>query len=61
MSKGRQFKLARKGKDITMVEVADHLGVSQSFISRFENGKRAMNDTMMEQYEQFLNDYIIEY
>lgn len=56
---GRQFKLGRKGRDINMIVVAEILGCSQSFISRFENGQREMSDEMKKEYRNFLTNYEI--
>lgn len=43
---GNQLRALRKAKNLTTQELADKVNVSQSYISRFENG-RAIPDIVM--------------
>lgn len=57
---GRQLKLMRQSKDIKQHTIAELLNVTQSFISRVEGDKRTMKKEKIEQYKQFLENYIVE-
>ena len=37
----------RKSKQLTMVDIADQLGISQGYYSNLERGKRPFNDTLL--------------
>lgn len=45
---GARLKALRKAKGFTTQEIADKTNVSQSYISRFENGRAVPNIDMLE-------------
>lgn len=45
---GRQLRALRKAKNLTTQELADKVNVSQSYISRFENGRAIPDIDMLE-------------
>lgn len=58
----RQFKVARKMRNITIKAAAEHLGISQSTLVSWENGARTPNiDSviMMAEYYGFTTDYLL--
>ena len=57
MKTGRDFKLARQGKDIKLKQIAEHLNCSIAYISYFENNKRDMSKKKIEQYKKFLEEF----
>lgn len=49
--------ILRRSKKIKLREIADYLHCSVSLISRWENGKRHMNDERVKKYEEFIKNY----
>ena len=49
-----QWKLRRKGKDITLEEVSRVIGSSISMISRHENNKRDLSNEKLEAYKKYI-------
>lgn len=45
---GNQLKALRKAKNMTTQELADKVNISQSYISRFENGRAIPDIEMLE-------------
>ncbi len=41
---GGRMKLLREAVGMSPAEMADHLGIERTYWSRFENGRRAIND-----------------
>ena len=46
----------RKTKDITMVKLAAHLGISQGYYSRLERGQRRINNELMNRIAAVLGE-----
>jgi len=52
---GAKLRALRKAKGFTTQEIADKVNVSQSYISRFENGRAIPNIDMLESILQALD------
>lgn len=52
---GARLRALRKAKGFTTQEIADKVNVSQSYISRFENGRAIPNIDMLESILQALD------
>lgn len=49
--------MLRKRKHISQGQVACHLGVTQAYISIFENDHYKWNDNMFTRYKTFIENY----
>lgn len=52
---GQKLRALRKAKNLTTQELADKVNVSQSYISRFENGRAIPDIDMLERILQALD------
>ena len=56
---GSRFREIRKDKNFTLINMADMLGTSPSFLSEIENGKKFPSIKILHQLAQKLSDLII--
>lgn len=50
------YIILRKRKKITHVELAKQLNISQSYISLYENGKRAFSKYLEQKYREYIEN-----
>ena len=50
------YIIKRKRKGITTIELAQHIGCSQSLISRYENNKRKMSEQKVRAYKSYIEE-----
>jgi transcriptional regulator with XRE-family HTH domain len=50
------YMLMRKEKKITLKEIGQHLGISGSAISQFENGKIQLKSDNKRAYEEYIDN-----
>lgn len=51
----RIIRQERRKQEISQSDIAEYIGISQSFYSQFERGKTDMKITQVERAVQFLN------
>lgn len=56
ISEKELYIIKRKRKGITTIELAQHIGCSQSLISRYENGKRNMSKEKVVAYKSYIEN-----
>lgn len=59
---GKRLRSLRREKDVVMVEMAKDVGLTQTTLSKYENGKRIPNIEILERIAQYLDvsaDYLI--
>lgn len=49
-----EYKLKRIESGLKVKDVANHMGVTSSYISQYENGKADFNEYQTEQYRNFI-------
>lgn len=54
ITENEKLIILRKRKNISQLEVAKKLMVSQAYISMFENGKEIMREDLLEKYKQYI-------
>ena len=50
-----EYFLKRRQKKITMQEIAEYIGCSQSLISRYETGDCGMKKEKLEMYREYID------
>ncbi|MFV2046879.1 transcriptional regulator [Bacillus sp. UMB0899] len=55
MNKKDEYFLKRRLKKISMNELANYIGCSQSLISRYETGDCGMSDTKIKRYREYID------
>jgi len=55
MSVYKQLKIFRKSLALNQVEFAKKLGIAQSYYTKIENGKRPINDAILEKFSVLSN------
>lgn len=50
------YIIKRKRKGITHIELSQHLGVSQSYISKYENNKRVFSRELERKYRKYIEN-----
>lgn len=51
------YKILRKRKKITLKQIADYVGLSDSTICRWENNLREMTEKQVASYNYFIESY----
>lgn len=55
IKKRDEYLLKRRKKKITMQEIADYIGCSQSLISRYETGNCGMSKEKIQKYREYID------
>ncbi|MED0717436.1 helix-turn-helix transcriptional regulator [Aeribacillus composti] len=50
-----EYLLKRRKKKITMQELAEYIGCSQSLISRYEHGNSGMKPEKIQKYREYID------
>ncbi|QPA31418.1 helix-turn-helix domain-containing protein [Thermaerobacillus caldiproteolyticus] len=50
-----EYLLKRRKKKITMQEIAEYIGCSQSLISRYETGNCGMSKEKIQKYREYID------
>lgn len=56
MNKKDEYFLKRRKKKISMQEISNYIGCSQSLISRYETGNCGMSKTKIQIYREYIDN-----